>query len=174
MSEVLRRSASAIRCVFSAARPGDVDAARGDRADGELLEVRVRGVGQAALLGRGEDRDRAGLAGRHEVGPLERVHGDVDLLDARAVVAADLLADVEHRRLVALALADDDRAGDVGLVHRPAHRLGRRLVGLVALPLAHEPGGRDRGGLGDADHLEREELLHRTSAPSVAEVARRR
>ena len=50
---------------------------------------------------------------------------------------------------------------DVGLVHRPAHRLGRGPVGLVALAAAHEPRGRDRCGLGDADHLEREQLLHR-------------
>ena len=71
----------------------------------------------------------------------------------------DLLADVQHRRLVALALADDDRPREVRLVHRAAHRLGRGLVGLVALALAHEPRGRDRRGLGDPDHLEREQLL---------------
>ena len=37
----------------------------------------------------------------------------------------DLLADVEHRRLVALALADDDRAVDRQAVQRLAHRLDR-------------------------------------------------
>ena len=42
---------------------------------------------------------------------------------------ADLLADEQHRRLVALALADDDRAGHLDVVERPAHRLGRRPVG---------------------------------------------
>ena len=38
---------------------------------------------------------------------------------------ADLLADVEHRRLVALALADHDRAVDVDGLHLVAHRLDR-------------------------------------------------
>ena len=46
----------------------------------------------------------------------------------------DLLADEQHRRLVALALADDDRAVHLDLVHRGAHRLGRRTVRPVRSP----------------------------------------
>ncbi len=42
---------------------------------------------------------------------------------------ADLLADVQHRRLVALALADDDPSGEFDLVHGPAHGLGGGAVG---------------------------------------------
>ena len=71
----------------------------------------------------------------------------------------DALADVQHRRLVALALADDDPAGELDLVHRPAHRLGRGGVGFVLLAPAHEARGGDGRGLGDAGHLEREHLL---------------
>ena len=122
---------------------------------------------EAALLRRGEDRDRAGLAVGDEVRALERVDGDVDLGDVRRSgrrPPADLLADVEHRRLVALALADDDRAGELDLVHRPAHRLDRGAVGVVLLAAAHEARGRERRRLGDPDHLEREQLLHRTSS----------
>ena len=33
-------------------------------------------------------------------------------------------------------------------------------VGLVRVAAAHEAGGGDRGRLGDADHLEREQRLH--------------
>ena len=73
------------------------------------------------------------------------------------------LADVQHRRLVALALADDDRAGELDLVHRPAHRLGRRAGRPRPVAAAHEPGGRDRRRLGDPDHLEREQLFHQRS-----------
>ena len=73
---------------------------------------------------------------------------------------ADPLADVEHRRLVALALADDDAAGELDLVHGLAHRLGGRGVGLVLGAPTHEPRRLDRGGLRDADHLQREQLLH--------------
>jgi hypothetical protein len=57
----------------------DVDLAGDDRPHAELLEVRVRGVGQAALLGRGQDRDRVALAVGDEVRALERVDRDVDL-----------------------------------------------------------------------------------------------
>ncbi len=79
------------------------------------------------------------------------------------LVPADLLADVQHRRLVALALADDDPPGELDLVHRPAHRLDRGAVGLVLLAAAHEPRRSKRRRLGDADHLEREELFHQTA-----------
>jgi hypothetical protein len=65
-------------CEVLARRQADVDPAGRDRPDAELLEVRVGGVEEAALLGRGEDRDRAGLAVGDEVRALERVDGDVD------------------------------------------------------------------------------------------------
>ena len=102
--------------------------------DAQLLHVGVGRVGQAARLGGGEDGDRPGLAVGDEVGALERIDRDVDPRDIVAIGAgpADPLADVQHRRLVAFALADDDPAGEVDLVHRPAHRLGRGGVGGVA------------------------------------------
>ena len=67
----------------------------------------------------------------------------------------DLLADVEHRRFVALAFADDDRAVDRHRVHHLAHRLDGHLVGLVAVALPHRVRARDRGLLDDAKKLER-------------------
>ena len=72
----------------------------------------------------------------------------------------DTLADVEHRRLVTFALADDDPPGEVDLVHRPAHRLGRGGVGGILLAATHEPRRLDRRRLGHPDHLEREQLFH--------------
>ena len=83
---------------------------------------------------------------------------------------ADPLADVQHRRLVALALADDDPTGEVDLVHRPAHRLGRRGVGVVLLAATHEPRGLDGRRLRDPDHLEREQLFHLCS-PAASPVS---
>ena len=167
---------------------GDVHAAGGDRPHGELLEVRVGGVGEAARLGGREHGERAALAGGDEVRALEGIHGDVHRREhAIALMAAHLLADVEHRRLVPLALADDDGPREVRLVHRLAHGLGCRQVRLVPGAAAHEPRGGDRRRLGDADHLEGEQLFHGclrgwpvaepsfrgSSAPglSVAEVA---
>ena len=52
----------------------------------------------------------------------------MSIAGASSPADADLLADVQHRRLVALALADDDRAFHLDLVHRDAHRLGGESV----------------------------------------------
>jgi hypothetical protein len=141
----------------------DVDLARRHRPDAQLFHVRVRGVGQPARLGRRKHGDRAGLAVGDQVRSLERVDRDVHARDVVAIAqvgAADPLADVQHRRLVAFALTDDDPAGEVDLVHRPAHRLGRRRIGPVLLVPTHEPRRLDRRRHRHPDHLEREELLH--------------
>ena len=119
-------------------------------------------MGETTGFRRGEDRDRTGLAVCDEVRALERIDGDVDAWDVVPIgaPAADALADVQHRRLVALALADDDPAGEVDLVHRLAHRLGGGLIGAIALAASHEPRRLDGGGLGDPDHLKSKQLLH--------------
>ena len=100
----------------------------------------------------------------YEVGALQRVDRDVDARDVVAVRAGppDALTDIQHRGLVALTLTDDDAAGEVDLVHRPAHRLGRGRVRLVLLATTHEPRRLDRRRLRHPDHLEREKLLHQT------------
>ena len=164
MSPTRRPSALAMRRRFSVGLSRMSTLPRRHRPDAQLLHVGVRGMGQPARLGGGEDRDRARLAVGDEVGALERVDRDVHARDVVAIRAGppDPLADVQHRRLVALALADDDPSGEVDLVHRPAHRLGRGRIGGVLLALTHEPRRFDRGGLRHPDHLEREQLLHRS------------
>ena len=87
----------------------------------------------------------------HEVGPLDGIDGDVDLFTA----AADFLADVEHRRLVALAFADDDAAGDLHLAERFAHLLDGSAVGGVALAAPHPTRCRERRAFGDLHEIER-------------------
>jgi hypothetical protein len=69
---------------------------------------------------------------------------------------ADLLADVEHRRLVALAFPDHDGAVDRQGVHHLAHRIDGDLVGVLAVPLPHRVRARDRRLFDDAEKLERE------------------
>ena len=69
--------------------------------------------------------------------------------------AADLLADIKHRRLVAFALADDDPAAHRDGIHHLAHRLDRDVVGMLAVALAHRLGRFDRGGLGHTQKIER-------------------
>ncbi len=80
-----------------------------------------------------------------------RVDRDVGL---RTFAAPDVLADEEHRRLVALALADDDPTGERDLVHRAAHRLDRRGVRLRGVAVAHPMRRGDRARLGDADQFQ--------------------
>ena len=86
-------------------RPIEVDLALRRCADDELLHVCVRRVEEAAALGRGEDRDRVRAALRDGVRALERIDRDIDF---RSNTSADLFADVQHRRLITLAFADDD------------------------------------------------------------------
>ena len=51
--------------------------------------------------------------------------------------AADLLADIKHRRVVALALADHDGAVHGNRIHRLAHGLGRNLIAQMTIALTH-------------------------------------
>ncbi len=90
--------------------------------------------------------------------PFERIEGDVDL---RPGLGADLLADIEHRRLVALALADHHRAVDRQCVQLAPHRIDRRLVGGVLVAPATQPARGHRRALGHPRQLEREDAVER-------------
>ena len=79
---------------------------------------------------------------------------------ASVVAVADLLADVEHRRLVALTLADDDAPTDVHVAKRAAHRLDGGAVGAVAIAETDEACGGQRRRLGDANDFESEVSIH--------------
>jgi hypothetical protein len=57
--------------------------------------------------------------------------GNFDAIARRA----DLLADVEHGRFVALAFADDDGAAHGDRVHGAAHGFGGDVVGALAIAL---------------------------------------
>ena len=123
-------------------------------------------VEHAAALGQRDHRERARHAPRGQPRALQRVDRDVDL--GRAAVA-DLLAVVEHRRLVLLALADHDDAVHRHGVQREAHRVDGGLVGRLLVAAADPARGGQRGGLGDAHQLEREVAVGRAR---VAQVVR--
>ena len=103
------------------------------------------------MLGQRHHGERAGAALGGERGALQGIDRDVH----RGAAGADLLADVEHRRLVHLALADHHGAGDCDGVERAAHRLDGCAVGLVLLAETDPARGGKRCGLGDAHDLER-------------------
>ena len=129
------------------------------RADGDLLHV-DGGAGEEhrpALRDR-DHRDRVRLAERGQPRALERVDRDVDL---GPLAVADLLAVVEHRRLVLLALADDDDAVHRDRVEHRAHRVDGGLVGGDLVAAADPAAGAHRRGLGHAHELEREVAVGR-------------
>ena len=67
---------------------------------------------------------------------------------------ADLLAVVEHGRLVLLALADDDDALHAHRADQRAHGVDRRAVAAVLVAAAHPAAGGHGGRLGHPDQLE--------------------
>ena len=72
------------------------------------------------------------------------------------MLAADSLAYEQHGRLVALALADHDRALDRQVVELPAHRVDRGLVGRLFIAAAGQSRRGHRRALGYPHDLERE------------------
>ena len=123
-------------------------------AAGHLLHVDAGpGVEHRAALGERDHRERAGHAAGAERRALERVDRDVD---HRRAAVADLLAVVEHRRLVLLALADHDDAVHRDRVEHEAHRVDGGAVGGDLVAAADPAGGGERRGLGDPDQLQRE------------------
>src|SRR3546814_9544589 len=85
---------------------GEVDRPFGiARPDGKLVHIDVGRIEEAALLGDGEDGERVGPGLGGYGGALQRIERDVDARPAM-IRLADLLADIEHRRLVPLTFAD--------------------------------------------------------------------
>ena len=140
-------------------RRGDVDDVGGLGAGGDLLHVEHGGrVEHRAALGDGDDRDRVRHALGHQRRAVDRVDRDVA---QRAGAVADLLAVVEHRRFVLLALADDDDAAHRHGADQRAHRVDRRAVPAVLVAATDPAAGRHRGRLGDADELEGQVAVRR-------------
>ncbi|MGY2935723.1 hypothetical protein ACVWZ6_005325 [Bradyrhizobium sp. GM6.1] len=111
---------------------------------------------QSTAVGHRHGGDRARHVLGAQRGAFERVDRDVDL---RAGVHADLLADEEHRRLVAFALADDDGALDRELVELAPHRVHRGLVGRLLVAVPAQTRRRHRRPLRHTHDLQRENAL---------------
>ena len=127
--------------------PADVTGALGPRPHGELLHVDAgAGVEHGAAFGHGDDGQRTTAALGGQRGAVDGVHRDVG---QRGSAVADLLPVEQHRRVVLLALADDDDP-----VHRHAgqdgpHGLDGGAVGAQLVPPAHPAAGRHGRRLGD-------------------------
>src|ERR1700730_14171395 len=125
-------------------------------ADGHLLHINVGRMQERAAIRYRHGRNRARHVLGAQRGALQRVDGDIDL---RAGVHSDLLADKQHRRLVALALADHDRAFDRQLVEFAPHRVQRSLVGRLLVAVTAQPRRRYRRALRHAHDFECENTL---------------
>jgi hypothetical protein len=77
----------------------------------------------------------------------------------------DLLADEQHRRLVALALADHDGAVDRQLVHLLAHGIDGGLVGVLLVAAPAQLRGGDRRPLGHPHDLDRQDAVQHGCGP---------
>jgi hypothetical protein len=69
---------------------------------------------------------------------------------------ADFLADIEHRGLVTLALADDDGAIHVKFVEGRAHGLYSSSIGSLFVAAPDQARGTDGCRFGDSHHLKHE------------------
>ena len=135
----------------------EIDDAFGiSRPDCDLVHIGVGCVQQRTFF---RDRDHAERI-RERLGrqrrAFERIERDID----GHATGANLLADIQHRRFVAFALAYHDRAVDRQLVESRAHRLYCGLVGRAFVAPADLPGGRNGRGFGDAHDFERELAVH--------------
>ncbi len=116
---------------------------------------------EAAGLGHGDHRQGVvhGLGG--ERGAFQRIERDIDLV---AFAGPHLLADIEHRRLVAFAFADHHGGIHVDGVEGVAHGIDRHLVG-VFLAAAPAQGRRRHGRrLGDTGDLDGENSVEHGNA----------
>ncbi|MPM96406.1 hypothetical protein SDC9_143569 [bioreactor metagenome] len=135
-------------------RGPEVDRIGRVRAHGELLHVEaLLGVVHRSALGAGEQRDGVAHAPGEQAGAVHRVDRDVH---RRAVAVAHLLAVGEHRRLVLLALADDDRAVDPDVGQHLAHGTDSGTVTGFLLAAAGPASRGQCGSLGGAHQVETE------------------
>ena len=122
-------------------------------ADGDLVHIGVGRVQERAALRRREHGHRI----RHRLGgqrrAFQRIERDIDF---RTFARADLLADVEHGRFVAFALADHHNAVDVEDVQFLTHGIDRGLVGLLLVAAAHPERRHDSRAFRYARHLQRQ------------------
>ena len=134
--------------------------------DGQLLHVDARtGVEHGAPFAHRDDRQGAAPAQGGRRGAVDGVDGDVGV---RRGAVADLLAVVEHRRFVLLALADDDHAVHRHAAEHDAHGVDRRAVGALLVAAAHPAGRRHGRRLGHPDQLQGQVAVRRLRAATFA------
>src|ERR1041384_2884569 len=72
----------------------------------------------------------------------------------------DFLADIEHRRVIALAFSDHDLAAHWHRIHYLAHRFDRFVVRVFSVTLAHSLSRSDCRAFHNAKEVEPKLVLH--------------
>jgi hypothetical protein len=143
----------------------DVDRVGGLGAGGDLPCRARRREEHRAARGKGDHRQRVGLAdareGRRRSGRRRR-----------RPLAAPLLAVEEHGRLVLLAFADHDDAVHRDGVDHEAHRVHGRRVGGDLVAATHPAPGRERGRFGDADEFHGQVAVGKLSHRRTSRMSR--
>ena len=150
------------RFVLGFGQSGDVDPDRLAKVDHAValvagdnlvhVEHRARVVHRAAV-GNRDHAERVLATGSRERGTVDWVDRDVAV---RPVAGANMLAVVEHRRVVFLALADDDEPVEVDGAQERAHGIDRCAIGgqlVAAADVGHRANG---GSLGRAHEFHAE------------------
>ncbi len=132
------------------------DALRVTRTDGDLFHIDVRRVKQVALLGNRDHRKRVWQVLGADRRAFQRIERDIDV---RPLFGTNFFADVEHRRFVTLALADNHRSGNRKAVQFLAHCIDGRLIGSHFVAAAPQPRRRHCCTLGHADQFECENAI---------------
>ena len=117
-----------------------VNPAFGARTDSDFFHIHVRRVQQAAFGRNGNYRNRTGHPLGHKIRAFQRINRDIHFHTA----GADLFTDVEHRRLVHFAFANDDRAANFHRIKRRPHRINRQLVSAILVASPHQAAAGDR------------------------------
>ena len=140
----------------------EVDRVLARGSDNNFLHVTIGCVQQSAFFRRGQHGNRARSARRAQVGAFERIDGDIDFWNLAAIgkLGADFLPDIEHRGLVALALANHDVAAHGDAIHGLAHGFGGDLVGQRAIALTHGSCGSDGSFFDDTQEFQRQVAFH--------------
>src|SRR6185369_9484806 len=121
----------------------------------DLVHVTVRRVEQAASFRCREHSDGPGRPGGAQVRAFQRIHRDVDFRYGHAIGkgCSNSFADVEHRRLIALAFSDYNRAAHRNVVHGRSHGFRSHVIRELAVALTHGVSRRYSGLLDNTQEL---------------------
>ena len=151
----------------------DVDRRRARSGRRRSSPCRRRGPGRTSCRARTSAIDREGAVRplRSSVVPST---GSTAMSTSGRASVADPLPVEEHRRLVLLALADDDDAVHRDRAEHDAHGVDGRIVGARSCRPCPTSARRHRGCLGDADQVQGEVAVRRLlrAAASTASVLR--